>query len=78
MLSRKRKELTNEDLKELIDSVTEKMLCEQKALSEDDPNSVCAAHHRGAISAYAGVLKEFQQRLYENGYYKVKVDTKQL
>lgn len=52
-------------LLKLIERINATMIYEQKALSQDDPNSTCAAHHKGSISAYGFVLKLINELLWD-------------
>lgn len=63
--------------------ITEKLLMmlletEQSALKDDDPSSTCAAHHRGAISAYLGLLNRMNSSRSEEYYDKQIIEYRAL
>lgn len=53
--------LTWDILIKLAENINMKMEYEQEALSDDHPDSTCAAHHKGAISAYGHILKRINE-----------------
>jgi len=53
-------------LNKIIDRINLYIKAEQNALKDDDPDSTCAAHHRGSISAYGSILKYIIILLSEN------------
>ena len=51
-------------LTKLVNRINFLMDQEQKALKDDDPESTCAARHRGEISAYGRILKIIKELMY--------------
>jgi hypothetical protein len=44
-------------LEEIVKDLRRRCIAEVRALQEDDPTGCCAAHHRGAINAYATAMQ---------------------